>query len=446
MSSMLADCSVAGHNALMTHFNPAFITERKKRAARGLDAALSTSDLVLVMAGTPITKPGGLDQTYPFLPHPDYYWLTGSRRPHGVSTYTKSEGWVDFVLPVTRDEKVWEGGAEVIPGKPVEGLEAWIIAQAPGRVFVLGQPTPGVDCRRNVDEEVEWAVQEAFNRVRRIKDQAEIELIRSLAVMANAGYTAIKSFIRPGVTERDIQLVYEDAVLRAGAEKMPYESIVGAGTNAAILHAIPTSRVVKSGDLVLVDAGADVGDYCVDITRVFAADGAFTSRQKDIYQMVRQAQEASLALCHPGSEWLDVHRASARVFAEGLKGLGVLRGDVDGLLEAGAVSVFFPHGVGHMVGLRVRDVGGKLTRDPRKAYGVRVRVDLPLEENFVMTVEPGVYFIQALLDDADTRARFKDQINWTEVEKWREFGGVRLEDDIRITAGTPDILTAMVPK
>jgi len=443
---MLADCPGAGHNAFMTQFNATFLTERKTRAARGLDAVLSSSDLVLVMAGTPIGKPGGLDQTYPFLPHPDYYWLTGSRRAYGVSAYTKADGWVDFVLPVTRDEKVWEGGAEVIPGQPVEGLEAWVLAKAPSRVFVLGQPAPGVDHRRNVIEDDEWIVQEAFNSVRRIKDQGEIDLLRSLAVMANAGYTAIKSFIRPGVTERDIQLVYEDAVLRAGAEKMPYESIVGAGTNAAILHAIPTSRVVKRGDLVLVDAGADVSDYCVDITRVFAADGTFSSQQKDIYQMVLKAQEASLALCYRGTEWLDVHRASARVFAEGLKSLNILRGDVDGLLEAGAVSVFFPHGVGHMVGLRVRDVGGKMTRNPRKAYGVRVRVDLPLEENFVMTVEPGVYFIQALLDDADTRSRFKEQINWTEVEKWRGFGGVRLEDDIRITAGVPDNLTAVVPK
>ncbi len=442
---MLADCPAAGHNALMTNFHPTFLTERKNRAARGLDAVLSNGDLVLVLSGTPITKPGGLDQTYPFLPHPDYYWLTGSRRPQGVSAYTKDEGWIDFVLPVTRDEKVWEGGAEVIPGRPVGDLDAWILAKAPGRVFVLGQPGTQ-DLRRNVIEDDEWAVQEAFNRVRRIKDQSEIDLIRALAGMANAGYAAIKAFIRPGVTERDIQLVYENAVLRAGAEKMPYESIVGAGTNAAILHAIPTSRVVKAGDLVLVDAGADVGDYCVDITRVFAADGAFTSRQKDIYQMVLRAQEASLALCRPGTEWLEVHRASARVFAEGLKSLGILRGEVDGLLESGAVSVFFPHGVGHMVGLRVRDVGGKLTRDPRKAYGVRIRVDLPLEENFVMTVEPGVYFIQALIDDADTRAKFRDQIDWTEVEKWREFGGVRLEDDVRITAGAPDNLTAVVPK
>jgi Xaa-Pro dipeptidase len=429
----------------MTIFDITTIEARKRRTSLSLNEVLRPGDAVLVCSGEPMTKPGGHDQTYPFLPHPDYFWLTGSRRAHGISAYSKATGWTDFVLPVTREEKIWEGGAEVIPGEPIEGLEAWLQKLAPARIFVLGQPGK-TDWRKNCLEDDLWDVQEAFNRVRRIKDGAEIALIRSLAAMANQGYSRVRDFIKPGVSERQIQLEYEAAVLRAGAEKMPYDSIVGTGANSAILHAIPTSRIVKAGEFVLIDAGADVADYCVDITRIFPADGRFSTQQQSIYDLVLKAQEASIALCAPGTEWLDVHRASARVFAEGLLDLGILRGSPDALLEAGAVSVFFPHGVGHMVGLRVRDVGGKMTKDPRKAYGVRVRVDLPLEENFLMTVEPGLYFIEALLDDPDVRAKYQDMIDWTEVEKWRGFGGIRIEDDVRITKGLPDILTAVVPK
>jgi len=429
----------------MRIFNESLINERKKRTSLALEAVLKPGDVVLVHCGEPIQKPGGHDQTYPFLPHPDYLWLTGSRRPFGISAFSKEDGWIDFVKPVSRDEKIWEGGAEVIPGESIDQLETWMTKKAPARVFSLGQQGK-FDWRKNVVEDEGYEVQEAFNEVRRIKDQAEAELVRRLASLANAGYTKVRSFIRPGVSERQIQLEYEAEVLRAGAEKMPYDSIVGTGTNSAILHAIPTARIVKAGEIVLIDAGADINDYCVDITRVFPADGKFTSQQQTIYDIVMKAQSASIALCKPGTEWLDVHKASARTIGHGLKDLGILKGDVEEAMTAGAVAVFFPHGVGHMVGLRVRDVGGKMTKNPKVTAGARVRVDLPLQENFLMTVEPGLYFIEALIKDADTRKKFEDHINWSEVDKWSEFGGVRIEDDILVTKSGPDNLTSVVPK
>lgn len=429
----------------MKPFSDGCLNTRKTRTAAALESCLRPGDVVLVHCGEPIQKPGGHDQNYPFLPHPDYLWLTGSRRPFGISAFSKNEGWTDFVKPVSRDELVWEGGAEVIPGTPIDELDSWLLKKSPARVFCLGQQGK-LDRRKNVDEEDAHEVQEAFNQVRRIKDVEEVELIRRLAGFANAGYAKVKHFVRAGVTERQIQLEYEAEVLRAGAEKMPYDSIVGTGTNSAILHAIPTSRVVKAGDLVLIDAGADVNDYCVDITRIFAADGTLTARQRSIYDLVLKAQGASIALCKPGTEWLDVHRASARVFAHGLKDLGIITGEAEAALESGAIAVFFPHGVGHMVGLRVRDVGGKLTKSPKITAGARVRVDLPLQENFLMTVEPGLYFIEALLNDPDTRKKFAAQINWAEVDKWRDFGGIRIEDDILVTKTGHDNLTAVVPK
>jgi Xaa-Pro dipeptidase len=429
----------------MNIFTHEALNLRKTRTANRFKSVLQPKDLVLVFCGEPLQKPGGHDQTYDFLPHPDYLWLTGSRRPFGVSAFTLEEGWIDFVKPISRDEKIWEGGGTVIPGRSIDELDLWIEKFSAKRTFCIGQKGVAHPVKAESDE-VLADVQEAYNEVRRIKDAEEVALIRSLASMANAGYKHIKSFIRPGLTERQIQIAYETEVFKAGAEKMPYGSIVGTGTNGAILHASPSQRIVKSGELVLIDAGADVSDYCVDITRVFAADGKMTTQQKMVYDLVLKAQTESIALCKPGMEWHEVHKTSARVFAKGLKEMGIIKTEAEAALEAGAASVFFPHGVGHMVGLRVRDVGGRFTKNARTAFGVRVRVDMPMQDGFLMTVEPGLYFIQALIDDADTRTKFADHINWNEVEKWREFGGIRLEDDILITNQGPQNLTEVVEK
>lgn len=420
------------------------ISMRKNNVANALKSHLGDQDVVLVFAGSPIQKPGGHDQTYTFLPHPDYFWLTGSRRPYGVSAFTKTDGWIDFVLPVSRDEKIWEGGAEVIPGEDVKNFDSWLGKKRPAKTYLIGQHQH--QHLSQVAEDERMNIQELFNEVRRVKDQEEIQLVTSIAMMANHGYQKLKSFIRPGLSERQIQIEYEAEVLRAGSEKFPYDSIVGTGTNSAILHAIPTARVLKDGEHLLIDAGADLHDYCVDITRVYPVNGTFTSRQKMIYELVKKAQEASIALCKPGVEWKDVHLASARVMAQGLVDLGILKISAEEAIQTAAIGAFFPHGVGHMVGLRVRDVGGPANPNPKKYAGARLRVDMPLRAGHLMTVEPGLYFIEALLDDEMTRKDFRDQINWTEVEKWKDFGGVRIEDDIHVTSSGPVNLTAMVEK
>jgi Xaa-Pro dipeptidase len=424
-------------------FSDTVIAARKARAAAALAPLLKDDEVVLVHAGTPVQKPGGLDQTYPFLPHPNYYWLTGFRRPAGVSAFSKIDGWTDFVQPVTREEKVWEGSGESLPGTDLKEFDPWLAKKKFSRRFVLGQAAASLDLEPEKDEA---RVLDAFLATRRVKDAAEVALIENLAGIAHAGYRRVKEVLRPGMTERDVQLEYETAVLRHGSEKLPYETIVGAGSNAAVLHAIPTSRVITAGDLVLIDAGADIEDYCVDVTRVYTAGGNFSEKQAAIYDLVRRAQEASIALIRPGVEWRDVHLASARTIAAGLKDLGVLRCGVDEAIEREAIAVFFPHGVGHLVGLKVRDTGGRFNPYPKRYAGARLRVDLPLAEGYLVTVEPGLYFIDVLLSDAETRSTFQSQINWDEVAHWKGIGGVRLEDDILVTATGHRNLTAVIEK
>lgn len=426
-------------------FTPSALAHRRSKVTTALDSVLKTNEVVLIYSGDPIQKPGGHDQTYPFLPHPDYFWLTGVRRPHGISAYSCAEGWVDFVLPISRDEKIWEGGGEDVRGVDLKNFDAWSAKKKDFHFFLLGQP--GTGRALNKSPETEHAVlQEIYSEVRRAKDPEEVELIQKLASLANFGYKKLKHIIRPGISERQIQIEYESEVLMAGAEKLPYDTIVGTGTNSSVLHAIPTSRIVKAGEHVLIDAGADIEDYCVDITRNFPADGDFSERQKIIYGIVLKAQERSISLCRPGTQWRDVHLASAAVIAQGLVDLGIFKVSAEEAVASGAVSVFFPHGVGHMVGLKVRDVGGPPNPVPKKYAGARLRVDMPLKENYLMTVEPGLYFISALLNDEETRMNFAGHINFEEAEKWADFGGIRIEDDILITKEGPMNLTSVVEK
>jgi Xaa-Pro dipeptidase len=428
-------------------FSPTAVAARKFRASEALKPFLKEMDLVVVSNGDPLQKPGGLDQTYPFLPHPDYFWLTGERHPHGISVYTLAEGWMDFIMPSTRNEALWEGSVRETQGHDVREFEKWLQKKNPKRVASLGMnPNRFFTSVWAADKDLTDSIQLAFDAVRRVKDGEEIALIKKCADFALAGYKKFEAALKPGITELELKIEFETAALKAGAEKFPYETIVGAGVKSATLHAIPAAKKVNTGEIVLIDAGADVDDYCVDITRVFAVDGKFTSRQQQIYDLVLKAQTNSIEKCLEGVEWYEVHETSARTIAEGLISLKILKGTVDSAIETGAISVFLPHGVGHMVGLRVRDVGGIKGKASKKYCGVNLRCDFALQNGFLMTVEPGCYFVPALLNDEEIKKQYADQIDWNEAEKWKDFGGVRIEDDIHITKDGPQNLTTVVPK
>ncbi|MFN8845807.1 MAG: aminopeptidase P N-terminal domain-containing protein [Bdellovibrionales bacterium] len=414
-------------------FSKNSIAERLKRSSEKLSGLIQDSEAFIIRSGQPITKPGGLDQTYNFIPHPTYYWLTGSRRPHQAALYSKKTGWVHFYSPVSQEEKIWEGALDEMlltsQNQTIQNLNKFIKDEG------LQIATFDRD----------FLLKNAVDQVRRIKDQQEIALVEQLAQMALAGYQKISSLIRPGITEKEIQLEYELAVMRAGADSMPYESIVGSGTNSAILHAIPTHKRVQADDLILIDAGAAVQDYCVDITRIFTASGKMTSQQKDLYDLVLQSQIECIKICRPGLAWNQVHEKAARIIAQGLIDWKLFNGSVDSCLETEAISLFFPHGVGHLVGLRVRDTGHEENLNPKKYFGARLRVDLKMEENMLLTVEPGCYFIKELLHHPSNQEKYKSSVNFSEVDKWLNVGGVRIEDDILITSSGPRNLTAVVP-
>src|SRR5262245_46942029 len=337
-----------------------------------------SDEVVLVGAGERIHIPGRADRTYPFRAHSEYFYLTDRERPGGVLAFDPHEGWTDFVVPVTRDELLWEGApAGELEGVPVAGLGEWLAARRGRPVACLGVPVAGVDAAPEAELRV------GLNAVRRPKDEVELERMRVAERATSAGFFAVAAFIEPERSERELQIEIEAAFLRNGADMVAYDSIVGGGPNAAVLHFPPSDRTLQDGELVLIDAGGEFRGYVSDITRTYPVSGSFTPEHAELHALVRAAGLAAIHRCRAGVEWRDVHRTAARVIAEGLAEFGLLRGDPDDLVERQAVSLFFPHGVGHLVGLGVRDAGEVLPgREPRPDEFPQLRIDLPLEPGF----------------------------------------------------------------
>lgn len=253
--------------------------------------------------------------------------------------------------------------------------------------------------------------------------------------------------IAPGLSERELQIEIEATFLRNGGDGVAYETIVAGGPNTAVLHFMPTARLFSSGEFdVLIDAGAEVRGYASHVTRTFPASGSFAPEQQALHTLVAASCTAAIEQCAPGNEWLDVHAVAAGVIAEGLVDFGLLRGKPDALVESGAVTLFFPHGIGHMVGLGIRDAGEMLRGRAGTRPGFpRVRVDLPLEPGHCVTVEPGIYFVPALLQDAERRRKHADEVDWNRVDRMLDVGGIRIEHNVFVNDDGFEVLTADVP-
>ena len=404
--------------------------------------SLESGQAVVVGSGAPIHVPGRADRTYRFHAHSEYLYLTDRERPRAVLAFDPDDGWSDFVPTPTVEEHLWSGAPAAAPGLSTDELPGWLEARKRARVANLGALVPGVES----DAGLEAGARSALNRIRRVKDEVEIERMRVAEAATRAGFATAVERIAPGVSERALQIEIEAEFLRSGADGLAYETIVGGGPNSAVLHFAPSARPFEDGDLVLIDAGGEFRGYASDVTRTYPASGSFTAEQEALHGVVAAALAAAIEHCAPGTEWLDVHAVAARVIAEGLADFGVLRGDPGTLVESGAVTLFFPHGIGHMVGLGVRDAGEVLPgREGTRPGFPRVRVDLPLEAGHCFTVEPGIYFVPALLQDEERRRRHADTVDWDRVDRMLGFGGIRIEHDVLVTATGCEVLTAGVP-
>src|SRR5215207_2441038 len=341
--------------------------ERRRRAAA--EQWQLDDQVVLIGAGDRIPVPGRGDRTYPYRAHSEYLYLTDRERPGGVLAFDPGAGWIEFVVPVTAEELLWtglEGDREGVPDgtRSRDELEGWLAGRPVRRLGATPDP--------------DGALRNELIRVRRPKDDDELERMRIAAEATRAGFAELAALVAPGRTERELQVALEAAFLLSGGDFLAFESIVAAGDHSAVLHFAPTRRELEAGQLLLVDAGAEYRGYASDVTRTYAVGGQLDAQQRIAWDTVRRAGEAAIAACRPGVEWREVHRTAALVTAEGLVELGVLRGAPETLVESGAVTLFFPHGIGHMVGLGVRDTGPASDETRTPAPGLpRLRVDIP---------------------------------------------------------------------
>jgi Xaa-Pro aminopeptidase len=414
-----------------------------RRRSALADAWDLSDEIVLVGAGSPITIPGRRDRTYTFHAHLEYLYLTDRERPGGVLAFDPADGWLEFVVPVTRAERLWEGAADSEPAEasPIDELPDWLAGREGRRAALLGAPFTAAP---PADEALTEELRRALNHLRRPKDEVELERMRLAERATAAGFAALARSIEPGRTERRLQIELEAEFFRNGADELAFETIVGSGPNSAVLHFPPSDRELQAGELVLVDAGAEYRGYDSDITRTYAVSGDFTSQQRALFDVVKRACEEATKRCLPGTEFRDIHRCAQLEIAAGLADLGLLRGRAEDLVESEAVSVFFPHGVGHLVGLGIRDASEALPGRERDEFP-QLRLDLPLQPGYVTTIEPGVYFVPALLHDPEFREKHRRQVDWEKAETMLDFGGIRIEHNVLVTEDGYEVLTADVP-
>ncbi len=397
---------------------------------------------------TAAEQPRNGDVLFPFRPDSDFYYLTHFPEPKAVAVLAPGRAGGEFLLFCReKDEarEVWDGrraglaGAVDIYGAeqvfPIEELDAhlpgllencpkvfatmgryadfdselirWISeirarqrsgAQAPGELVDLGH---------------------ILHEMRVIKKKGEQKLMRQACKIAAAGHRRAMQCTAAGKYEYQIQAELECEFRLLGSAWPAYPSIVAGGENACILHYTDNNCTLKDGDLLLIDAGAELDCYAADITRTFPVNGTFSAAQRAVYEVVLAAQKAAIAAVAPGRAWVDYHNAATAVLIDGLISLGLLTGERNELRESGAYRRFYMHYTGHWLGMDVHDVGD---------YKIHAQWRL-LEPGMVLTVEPGLYIPAAA--DVD--------------EKWHNIG-IRIEDDILVTASGHENLSADAPK
>lgn len=276
--------------------------------------------------------------------------------------------------------------------------------------------------------------------LRSAKEPCEIAEIDKACNVGYEMHTAAMRLCKPGVSEQYIAGILEGIAASYG-RMVSFATILS--QNGETLHNHDHSQLLQEGRMMLTDAGAELMSYyCSDHTRTIPVGGKFTSRQRDVYNIVLACHDKALELARPGITYKSVHLEVCKVLAQGLKDLNLMKGNVDEAVAAGAHALFLPHGLGHMMGLDVHDmenlgqnyVGFDDEVQPSSQFGLSaLRMGRRLQEGFVITDEPGCYFIPALIDKWRAEKLHTDFLNFDEIEKFKDFGGIRLEDDILIT-------------
>lgn len=435
--------------------------ERRRQLAERVDGPV----LLLGNGTRPRNLPANL---LPFRQDSTFLYFTGCDLPDAAALLADGRCTL-YAPPPADDDALWHGHVDSLDAlrarfgvdavRPFAELEAAVkgrrvrtLAVADDAKNRLGAELCGTPLAFGVhfgDPELVDAV----IALRRPKSEPELDEIRAAARATAAAHRAVMAATRPGSHERSLTALFE-AVLAVHGCVPGYGTILT--QRGEVLHNHAHDAALTAGSLLLLDGGGEVASgYGADVTRTWPVSGRYDARQRAAYEAVLEAQAASIARCRPGVRYREVHDASSRVIARFLADEKLLRVSADEAFERHAHALFFPHGVGHLLGLDVHDLenfGDRPAYPPGRgrpdAFGTcYLRLDLPLEADWVVTVEPGFYVAPAILGDATLRERFRDAIDFDRAEAWVGFGGIRIEDDVRVRAsGEAEVITAAIPK
>lgn len=389
------------------------------------------------------------DYDFPYRQNSDFYYITGFEEPEALAVLAPKRPEGEFILfnrVRHREKEIWEGpragqeGARKKYGAAQAFAIESFIEKLPDLLIGKKEVYYILGINKEYDDILLSTLQKVRSRVRKgisyptslidlsdtihemrlIKSRSEINTMRKAAVISAQAHIRAMQACQPGMNEYQLEaeILYE--FQRKGARYPAYTAIVGSGANSCILHYNGNNQIIRDGDLVLIDAGAEYQYYASDITRTFPANGKFSKEQRAIYQIVLNAQLAVIKIIKAGLPWEKMHEAAVKVITQGLVKLGLLRGNVHHLIATKAYLPFYMHHTGHWLGLDVHDAG-------RYAFNNKWR---RLEPGMVLTVEPGIYISPDLKQVA---------------KRWHNIG-VRIEDDVLVTQKGCEVLTKKVPK
>ncbi|XP_063841914.1 LOW QUALITY PROTEIN: xaa-Pro dipeptidase-like [Scylla paramamosain] len=450
--------------------------ENRRRLQERLKArGLGGGDVVLLQGGSDSTRYSG-DADIVFRQEPYFHWAFGALEPGWYGGLDVATGRAVLFCPRLPEEYATWMGRIKSPQKYQQRLQVDEVRYVDEIADVLREMTGqagALHTLRGVNTDSgKTTLEAAFDGISRFnvnntllhdeiaecrvyKTKAELEVLRFATRVSAAAHRCVMRKIRPGMKEYQLEAIFQHhSYYHGGCRHQGYTNICGSGCNAATLHyghaGDPNLRTVGETDICLFDMGAEYYGYTSDITCSFPASGKFSDDQKLIYNAVLKASKAVMAAVQPGVSWVEMHRLTYRMILEALKEGGVVQGDVDKMMEVNLGSVFMPHGLGHLLGLDVHDVGGYLEQYPPRPTpaGFRsLRTARTLEENMVLTIEPGCYFIDHLLDQALANPEQAQFLVPEAIARFRGFGGVRIEDDIVITAdGMEDLAGDTIPR
>ncbi|KAG1052422.1 hypothetical protein G6F43_005440 [Rhizopus delemar] len=410
-------------------------------------ANLTAKEGLIYLRGQVLSERDDTDVELPFRQESNFFYVTGLSEPGFHVLIDIATHKIQLVSPnLDEDAVMWMGLPDDLDTlvQKYDVDEALYVDRLPS---VLSQAsvvyTLPITPTDTLDPSVRWcseqdkkALYTAFAEARAIKSDWEVDTIRKANRISSEAHVQLMKASRVGSSEAQLHALFLYESARQGAFFQAYYPIVGVGKNAATLHYNKNNApLLDANQLVLVDAGCEVDCYASDITRVFPVGGKFSPEARVIYSIVLDMQKACFEHCKAGVAWETIHRVAMDVACEGLMKAGILVGDKQAIMQHHVVAAFFPHGVGHMLGLDVHDVGGYPEGTERISEpGIRyLRMRRDLKAGFVVTVEPGVYFCDFLIDPVLNDPVAGQYINKDMLNKYKPVGGVRIEDNILIT-------------